>query len=879
MALKNKNTINILIVIVVILFSIASYSTYSFYQQYATVKQHTKLAFFLHEIESTLGQIAFERVDTAKYLATKESNSLKKVVQRRKTVDRSLSMVKNFVSQNTQYTIFQTQIDDIIMALKAVREAVDTVSEDYKNIFVNAYHVKVYGPFLEILKEITAVERSKMIHSDLAMYVAYTVLKENSILENTGIHFILYGAKVMSEEDRRLWAQLVRKDTLPKHDILLNKNLSAKISELLSDEEFKKTITLERDMILHEARKGNYSVSLEGWVNKIDSKMDYFKVVQSLLRDDIHKIEQETLTQNKWPLLIAVVIMTALLIILLFLVRLYYQKHQDATVSPETLRDIDIVFNENQQKEIRRLIKTGKVDHIYKFLIQAIKDANQTKDLFLASMSHEIRTPLNGILGFTELLKDSDSKAEREEYISVIEKSSANLLSIVNDILDLSKIKAQKIELEEIEFDPIDSFEAAVESYAAKASEENIDFNIFLDPQLPTLLIGDPTKISQIIVNLVSNAIKFTPKNGQVNVRIEKLSESSEGVKIKFSVSDTGIGITDEQKKNIFDAFTQADVSTSRKYGGTGLGLSISGKFVEHMGGKLNIRSVKNEGSTFYFTLQMKKAVSATKRIVDDMSAYTVGILDPHIEDEYYINKDLEAYISYTGAHVEHYTDETLLALKDSPRLPDILFVDHQFRHRGSEIEEFLDFDTKIVLLSTGDQKRNLKRYQSRIDKIMYKPVNFTKTLKMLSDKEEMGESKEKITFENVHVLVAEDNLINQKLILNVLNRLGVQVSMANNGLEALEKRMENNYDMIFMDVEMPVMGGMEATGKILGYERKNAKEHTPIIALTANALSGDKEKYLGAGMDGYLSKPIELEALNALLIAHFEERMLDNLG
>jgi len=449
-------------------------------------------------------------------------------------------------------------------------------------------------------------------------------------------------------------------------------------------------------------------------------------------------------------------------------------------------------------------------------------------------------------------------------------------LTILNDILDLSKIKAQRIELESIEFDPVDSFETAVESYAAKAAEENIDFNIFLDPQLPTLLIGDPTKISQIIVNLVSNAIKFTSKNGEVNVSIEKLSENRDEVEVKFKVSDTGIGITKEQKKNIFKAFSQADVSTSRKYGGTGLGLSISGRFVELMGGKLNIWSVKDEGSSFYFTLTLIKPETAQRREVADMSSYSVGILNPHIDEEYYIDKNLESYITYTGAKIERYTDESLLALRGSPKLPDILFIDYKFRHRGGEIKRFLDFDTKIVVMSTGDQKRNLKRYKSYIDKILYKPVNFTKTLKALSDQEDILKTEQKITFENVHVLVAEDNLINQKLILNILNRLGIEVSIANNGKEAFEQRMENEYDMIFMDIQMPVMGGMEATGNILSYERHNNKTHTPIIALTANAVAGDREKYIGAGMDSYLSKPIELEKLNILLQEYFKDRIVE---
>ena len=294
------------------------------------------------------------------------------------------------------------------------------------------------------------------------------------------------------------------------------------------------------------------------------------------------------------------------------------------------------------------------------------------------------------------------------------------------------------------------------------------------------------------------------------------------------------------------------------------------------MGGKLNIWSVKDEGSSFYFTLTLVKPETAKRREVADMSAYSVGILNPHIDEEYYINKNLESYITYTGAKIKHYTDESLLALKGSSKLPDILFIDQKFRYRGDEIKQFLDFDTKIVLMTTGDQKRSLKRYKSYIDKILYKPINFTKTLKGLSDQEDLSESEKKITFENVHVLVAEDNIINQKLILNVLNRLGVEVSMANNGQEALEQRMKNEYDMIFMDIQMPVMGGMEATGNILNYERQNSKIHIPIVALTANAVSGDREKYIGAGMDDYLSKPIELEKLNALLLEYFEDRIVE---
>ncbi|RLA68801.1 MAG: hypothetical protein DRG09_07240, partial [Epsilonproteobacteria bacterium] len=725
---------------------------------------------------------------------------------------------------------------------------------------------------------VTMSQKFEPIKNDLSMYEEYTHLKENSVLENRGIYFVLLGSKKISDADIALWDKLVTKDMLPRFDLLLNSKVAVEIGVLLSSKEFNTIAARERKMILNEAQKGEYSVSLAGWVNQINKKMDYFRKVQTLLHADIQNMEQVFISESRKIILWYAMALLVLSLLLLRLLVVYLKIDENKQISEDTLKDIALVFNKNQQRELKRLINRGKVDHIYKFLIKAILDANQTKDLFLASMSHEIRTPLNGILGFTQLLKESDTTEEQAEFILVIEKSSDNLLTIVNDILDLSKIKAQKIELENIEFDPIDSFETAVEFYAAKAAEENIDFNLFLDPYLPTLLLGDPTKISQVIVNLVSNAMKFTSQNGEVNVSIEKISESEDEVKVKFEVSDTGIGITKEQKSKIFEAFSQADVSTSREYGGTGLGLSISGRFVELMGGKLSIWSVKDEGSNFYFTLSLKKPKSATRREVIDMSAYRVGILNPQIDGEYIKNKNLEAYITYTGAEIEYYTDESLLALKGSSKLPDILFIDHKFRLRGDEIGQFLDLDTKIVVISsTRDQKRSLKQYLSHIDKILYKPINFTKTLKMLSQKKDSTEKENKFTFDNVHVLVAEDNSINQKLLLNVLQRFGVEASIVNNGKEALESRIKDKYDMIFMDIEMPVMGGLEATGQILNYERKNHKKHIPIVALTANALSGDREKYIAAGMDNYLSKPIDIKVLNLLLKEYFEDRIVED--
>jgi CheY-like chemotaxis protein len=493
-------------------------------------------------------------------------------------------------------------------------------------------------------------------------------------------------------------------------------------------------------------------------------------------------------------------------------------------------------------------------------------------------MSHEIRTPLNGIIGFTNILKESELKEDQQEFLSIIEESSNNLIHIVNDILDFSKVTSGKIEFENISFNIMNKFEATVDSYAAKASQKNIELNLFIDPKLPTNLIGDSTKISQIIINLLSNAIKFTDEGGTVDVRIEKLSQIEDLVTLKFSVKDSGIGISSEQQDKIFDEFSQADVSTSRKFGGTGLALTISSKFGALMGGKLEVESKEGKGATFFFSINLRKSIEAKERVHDDFSQIEVSYITlPNKKPNY---KNLEIYTKYINAKFKTYSYKEIFKLEERD-LPNIIFIDHQYIKDKEKISSLLKLNTKIVLLTTAEIEKCKYPIKEQVSKVIYKPINYSKTLRVLKlVKDKSIDNKQTLTkvndsrltqaFKGVKALVVEDNIINQKLIYSLLTNFNISVTIANNGLEALNLRKQNRYDIIFMDIQMPIMSGIESTQNIIEYEKERDEKHVPIVALTANTIQGDKEKYLASGMDRYLQKPIDVEELMTILEEYF---------
>jgi len=713
----------------------------------------------------------------------------------------------------------------------------------------------------------------KMIQSFTKMSdISYATASEKAL-----VSYYLTLKKVIPATNLIYWDQSVSSSSLLESNI---RNIPY-LDSYIQDEGFQSLLRGIEDVridVMSHSSSGLYKYNVATWVGLINKKQKVLSSVETKLLGNIYNSVAKA---NENTLITLYIALGAVLLSLLGLWLFFSvsrQKNQDNKLLSNLMAKVSQLTSDGKTINVANEVASQKIAYDYiasSFETLYDKESrtdndNKANTVFLNNMSYEIRTPLNGISGYTKLLKETPLNEEQNDYVSVIENSFDNLNSILKKMSNDTQVSTQKLEIENNTFDVVKTIELAIETYAMKADQKDIVLGVYIDPSLAYKVKGDGTKLSHILTNLIDNALEASNAYDAVNIFVENIHSDNEQVSIKFSIQDQGIGYTTEELNKIKNAFTSSDsIETIANFDIKNL--SISNKIIKRMGGQLELQSEKGEGTHFYFTLNFEKDKNFEMEVYPTFDGMKVGLALPVEDLERQIDGNLEAYVKYLGAEFKIYYYDALFDNNDTIiELPDLMFFYHNYTRLEGELELFSNLDCKKALITSGTLRSRINSHRYDFSSIVYAPITMRKVIRIFAEsklekpllvEQESVETIDKSrTFENIHALVVEDNEIAQKIITNVLESFSIEVTVAMDGQKAFELRREKDFNIIFMDIQMPIMDGFESTSKILYYEGVNQLKHVPIIALSADSHNDSiKEK---SGMDDFIKKPFEADKI-----------------
>lgn len=796
-----------------------------------TTKQRIKEA---QTLANVIHFMQIERGLSVGFIARGNIKDNNKLLEVRSNVDSAIQEAKRVLQANE------------VSGLTHLRSSVDTLSIDKEE--VHMFFTNSITNMLNVISMIPGIIDSKDARNAIQASTHLASAKEalGQIRANLNVAFILNSFKDDS--------YFIFGGSIGAYNINTYKFLHLAPKEIVESykQNDNQTAVLKTFSIVKKAQKvglkGNFNIDSSEWFFTATTSIDILRNVEKELYEFINKTIEEEINNTSSNITMLAIGLAAGIVLFAFFMLL-----------------------------LIKISITKPLDEFEAGLVEEKEQAEREshmKSSFLAVMSHEIRTPLNGIMPYVELLLQTKLSREQSEYLHVVHKSGESLLRVINDILDFSKIESGKLDIEEISFNAVKEFESIVDLYTAKAKEKEIEFCVFVDPTIPSYLYGDPTRIKQILSNLLSNAIKFTDVGGEIEffVVLKSIDQETQKATLNISVKDSGRGISKENLAHIFTPFSQEDNSISRRYGGTGLGLSISQDLSKMMHGEISVASEVGKGSIFSLSIELP--IVDTCEVQFDSSAIKspiIGVLTAKEEVRKcatVLNRYFDAF-GFKFKHVHNQSDADDC---------DVLFV----ISTGRDLIPWINSDfcsKKRVVAIIPSKAENANKFKSHTS--IQIPINGSKIYDAIIESDKVShyyaQKQSNIGSKkyNAKVLLAEDNPTNQKVALALLKKFNIEVVIANDGQEAVDSyiSLHKDIDLIFMDIHMPILDGLEATKHIREFETLHSLAGKTIIALTADAIKGHIQVYMDAGMNDYLSKPIELEKFNKMIEKHLSHK------